>query len=195
MKFVSGNIIEIDRELSDLDKFALDFIRILRKHIDYVIVSGYVSIILGRARASEDIDVIIPATGEGEMNGLFESLKVGFYCLNTEDNADIYENLKSGIAARFARKGKVIPNIEMKFAKTKADEISLSESISVKFGGDEIKVSPLEMQIAFKESVLKSPKDIEDARHIRNVSEGHIDGGKISKYKVLLDGIYGRKRE
>jgi hypothetical protein len=30
----------------------------LKKNIDYVIVGGYVSILLGRARAGEDIDVI-----------------------------------------------------------------------------------------------------------------------------------------
>ena len=52
--------IEIDRELSDLDCFTLDFVNILERHTNYVIVSGYVAILLGRARASEDIDSIIP---------------------------------------------------------------------------------------------------------------------------------------
>ena len=42
MRFVSGKVIEIGRELSDLDAFVLDFIKILRKHTDYVIISGYV---------------------------------------------------------------------------------------------------------------------------------------------------------
>ncbi|MDI6737809.1 MAG: hypothetical protein QME12_04815 [Nanoarchaeota archaeon] len=60
MRFVSENIIEINRELSDLDLFAIDFIKVLKKHTRYVIISGYVSILLGRARASEDIDIIIP---------------------------------------------------------------------------------------------------------------------------------------
>lgn len=60
MEFISNDVIRLDRELSDLDSFTLDFIRILRKQSKYVIVSGYVSILLGRARASENIDVIIP---------------------------------------------------------------------------------------------------------------------------------------
>jgi hypothetical protein len=42
------------------------------------------------------------------------------------------------------------------------------------------------LQIAFKEKVLKSPKDIEDARHLRNVAEGHLDFDLIKKYEVLL---------
>ena len=35
--------IRLDRELSDLDKFAIDFSRIIARHARYVIVSGYVS--------------------------------------------------------------------------------------------------------------------------------------------------------
>jgi len=34
---------------------------------------------------------------------------------------------------------------------------------------------------------LKSPKDIEDARHIRNVAEGHINKNKIMEYEEMLD--------
>ena len=57
MKFISNSIIELDRELSDLDKFTLNFVRILSKYAKYVVVSGYVSILFGRARSSEDIDI------------------------------------------------------------------------------------------------------------------------------------------
>ncbi|MEF8879261.1 MAG: hypothetical protein V5A64_02565 [Candidatus Thermoplasmatota archaeon] len=60
MKFIDDETVEIDRELSDLDKFAFDFIEILKKHTDYVVVNGYVTILQDRARASGDIDVIIP---------------------------------------------------------------------------------------------------------------------------------------
>ena len=60
MEFISKNNIKIDRELSELDIFTLDFINVLKKYTKYVLVSGYVSILLGRSRASEDIDVIIP---------------------------------------------------------------------------------------------------------------------------------------
>ena len=59
MKFVNRNLIEIDRELSDLDTFTIDFVKILKKYTKYVLVSGYVSILLGRSRSSEDVDIII----------------------------------------------------------------------------------------------------------------------------------------
>ncbi len=63
----------------------------------------------------------------------------------------------------------------------------------MRFGGQQLKILPLEMQIAFKESVLKSPKDIEDARHIRNISRGHIDERKMNSYKVMLGGVLQKK--
>ena len=59
MEFIDKKTIKIDRELSDLDNFTLDFVKTLEKHANYVLVSGYVSILLGRARVSEDVDVII----------------------------------------------------------------------------------------------------------------------------------------
>lgn len=67
MEFLSNKTIKIDRELSELDVFTIDFIKILKNYSDYVIVSGYVSILLGRARSSEDIDVIIPKMADFEI--------------------------------------------------------------------------------------------------------------------------------
>ena len=74
MKF-TNSIIEIDRDLSDLDRFTINFIEILEKHTNYVIVSGYVAILLGRARASEDIDVIIPKIDFTTFQPLIHDLK------------------------------------------------------------------------------------------------------------------------
>ena len=49
--------LKLDRKISDLDKFVLDFCNLLER---YVLVSRYVSILLGRSRATEDIDLLIP---------------------------------------------------------------------------------------------------------------------------------------
>ena len=46
------------------------------------------------------------------------------------------------------------------------------------------------MQIAFKEAVSKSPKDMEDARHLRNIAEKHLDTELIKKYNGMLYEIY-----
>jgi hypothetical protein len=48
-----------DKVLSELDIFVLDFLNILKTYTDYVIVSGYVTILFGRARGTEDIDIIM----------------------------------------------------------------------------------------------------------------------------------------
>jgi len=191
MKFRDKKIIEIDRELSDLDKFALDFIKILRKHSDYVIVSGYVSILLGRSRASEDIDVIIPKIDFTKFQSMYRDfVKNGFICLNTTDDKSIFSYLEEGVAVRFAKKDKIIPNIEFKCVKNNFEKTAIDESITVKLPGEEFKISPLELQIAFKQEVLKSPKDLEDARHLEKIAESYLDNKKIKKYREMLREFY-----
>ncbi|MGI0038162.1 MAG: hypothetical protein ACRD99_07370 [Nitrososphaera sp.] len=54
---VSDDLIKLDKELNDLDRLVIDFVAILNRcKINYVLVSGYVSIHFGRSRSSEDID-------------------------------------------------------------------------------------------------------------------------------------------
>src|SRR3989338_400245 len=164
MKFISKECIEIDRELSDLDIFTLDFVKILRKYTPYVIISGYVSILLGRSRASEDVDIIFPGLQPELFKSLLKELyEKGFECINTSKPEEYFnENL----AVRFARKNTAIPNIELKEADKKIDFIALEKSIKVVLKNEELFISNLELQIAFKEKVLGSTKDFEDARHI-----------------------------
>ena len=47
---VNKRIIKLNRKINQLDRFALDFTKIVAKHTDYIIISGYISILLGRAR-------------------------------------------------------------------------------------------------------------------------------------------------
>ena len=191
MKFTDKKTIQIDRELSDLDTFAIDFTDILKKNIDYVIVSGYVAILLGRARASEDIDVIIPKIDFSTFKILYSDLKKNnFYCINAEQESEVFEYLKDNLAIRFAKNGTMIPNIEMKWAKNRFDELALENTIDVKIKKAKLCISHLELQIAFKEMVLKSPKDLDDADHIRDVAKDYLDGKLIQKYKEMLHGFY-----
>jgi len=55
MEWINGKKIKLDKPINELDKFVLHFIKILEKHVDYVIISGYVAIPLGRSRATEDV--------------------------------------------------------------------------------------------------------------------------------------------
>ena len=56
---IKGDEIVINRELSELDRFVLDVIDVVEKHARYVIVSGYVTILFGRSRGTEDVDFVI----------------------------------------------------------------------------------------------------------------------------------------
>ncbi len=191
MKFIDKKTIEINRELSDLDKFAIEFLKILQRYSSYVIVSGYVSILLGRARASEDIDVLIPKIDFLTFLKIYNELKTNdFYCMNAEEDSDVYEYLEDDLAIRFAKKDTIIPNIEMKWIKRRVDEISLNNSIEVKLQKEKIRISPLELQIVFKEKILKSPKDLEDAEHIRDVAREYLDKKLIEQYEEMLHGLY-----
>ncbi|MBI5392643.1 hypothetical protein HZA96_02130 [Candidatus Woesearchaeota archaeon] len=191
MRFISKNEIEINKELSDLDVFTLAFIRILEKYTQYIVISGYVAILLGRSRASEDVDIIIPKTSPEKIEQLIVELKKNnFYCLQADTIVEIYNYLKDNIAVRFAKNDTVIPNIELKLVKNKIDVISFQNMITVKLNDKQITISQLELQIAFKEEVLKSPKDIEDARHLRNVAAEHLNISLINTYKRMLHEIY-----
>jgi hypothetical protein len=191
MKFIDKKTIKIDREISDLDNFTLDFIKILEKNTDYVIVSGYVAILLGRARASEDVDVIIPKIDFPKFQSLYTELKKNnFYCLNAEEVSTVYDYLKDNLAVRFAKNDTIIPNIEMKWIKSDFDRFALENTIDVNLSKGKLRISHLELQIAFKEEVLKSPKDLEDARHLEKIAEGYLDNKLINKYREMLREFY-----
>ncbi len=51
---IKKGIIQIQRELNDLDLFVADFIKILTLYTDYSLVGGYIAIIIGRSRGTED---------------------------------------------------------------------------------------------------------------------------------------------
>ena len=187
MKFLDSKTIQIDKELNELDKFVLRFIKILEKHTDYVIISGYVSILLGRTRGTEDIDVFIKELNKKEFIKLYNELKRnGYWCLNSEEDNELYSYLEDGLAIRFALKNETIPNFEVKFAKKLLSKESFNDRITVITKDGRIKISSLERQIAFKRYYLKSDKDLEDARHIEEVFKENIDKKKINIYKNLI---------
>jgi len=161
----------LNRALSELDKFVIDFCKVLK---DYVIVSGYVSIIFGRSRATEDVDLLVKEMDVKGFKELWNKLdKDGFECINTSNIEEAFEMLGEH-AIRFARKGKPTPNIEFKVMKSDIGKYSYENKIKVILGEEELFVSPLESQIAYKlflaadgtDEELLSDKDIEDAKHL-----------------------------
>lgn len=187
MEFVNKKSIKLDKVMNRLDTFVLKFIKILEKYTKYVIVSGYVSILFGRARGTEDIDIFIKELNKKKFNALYKDLKKhGYWCLNTEDADEVYAYLADGLAVRFAIKNQTIPNFEIKFTKKKFQIYTFKDVLTVVTKLGKINISSIERQIAFKKYYLKSDKDLEDARHLEELFKEHIDWKKIDKYKKLI---------
>ncbi|MEK6935891.1 MAG: hypothetical protein AABW67_03820 [Nanoarchaeota archaeon] len=182
--------IKSDKILSELDKFVFSFIKILEKYTDYVIISGYVSILLGRTRVTEDVDIFIKELSFEKFSQLYDELKQkGFWCINAEEPEEIYDYLKSKLGVRFSKENESIPNFEVKFPKREVDREAFQDFIIVKLKEGNLKISSLERHIAFKRYYLKTDKDNEDAKHVEDIFKGKIDYDKINKLKRIVEKI------
>ena len=177
--------------LNELDKLVLEFIGVVEKRVRYMIVSGYVAILLGRSRATEDVDILIERLDKNVFERIFSALKeAGFYCLNCEAAMSAFKYLSQGEAIRFAKRGIVIPNFEVKFMKNSVEEECFKQCLKVEMGKKVLQVSNLELQIVFKEKILKSEKDIEDARHLRMVFDEKLNKEKIEYWEREIEKRY-----
>ena len=194
IKHLNGKI-EIEEELNNLDKFAIDFTSVLNKlNIKYVLVSGYVSILFGRSRSSEDIDIFIEKINYELFQNLWKEIYKHFECIITEDMKEAYgEYLTKNYALRFSIIGRFIPNIEVKFPKNDLDKWTLENRRTVILNKNAIFVSPIELQIPFK-LFLGSEKDIEDAKHLYNLFKGKIDVPLLKEFnkKLKIGGVFKR---
>ncbi len=176
-----------NKVISKLDSFVIDFINILNKYTDYVVVSGYVSILFGRSRGTEDIDVLIKKIDMETFLKLHKELTgKNYWFLNAENPVELYGMLEEKLAIRITVKGTVIPNIEVKFIKSGLDTISLNEHNVVKINRDSINISPIELQIAFK-LYLGSDKDIEDTIYLYGIFTKHLNRVKLKQYMNTLN--------
>jgi len=96
---IKNNTIELKgKVINNLDKFVLGLVEILNRHVKYVIVSGYVVIFFGRARATEDIDVLIE---KKNMRKFFEEVcRKGYWLVNTNNIDDALDILNKGNAEK-----------------------------------------------------------------------------------------------
>ncbi len=156
------------KELNYLDQLVIDFTALLDQvNIKYVLVAGYISILFGRNRTSEDIDLITEKLTYDQFRQLWNIANKKFECLITKDPQEAYQTyLSTGKAIRFSRKGQFIPNLELKFTKNELDEWTLNARICVLLNQKhQLFISSLELQIPFK-LFLGSAKDLEDARYL-----------------------------
>lgn len=187
LKF-EGNSIEFEKELNELDKFVIKFTKILNDlNIKYVIISGYVAILFGRSRNSEDIDIFIERLDKDKFIELWEQLIEEFECIIPKNVEEAYsEYLLKNTAIRFAAKDKFIPYMEVKFPKNSLDEFSLEKRKEVIINNHQIFISPLELQIAYK-IYLGSEKDIEDARFLFRLFKDNLNFNLLNLFIQKLN--------
>lgn len=190
MKFINRKTIQLDKELNELDRAVINFVRVLSKSTKYIIVSGCVAILFGRSRATEDVDFIIERISGKKFEELFDALSSnGFWCINGENKSELFNTLNEGSSIRFAEKEQIIPNFEVKFCKNALEQGNLDkDKLKVILPGAALFISPIEQQIAFKEILLGADKDLEDARHLRKVFAEKIDKKRLAALELLFRG-------
>ncbi len=179
----------VNRELTDLDLFVKDFLEILKKHCDYLIVSGFVSISTGRIRGTEDIDVLVEVLPNELFKKLLLDLKnKGFWCYQGDELEAIYPYVKNMQNIRFAREGQMFPNMEVIFINQnkKAKYYEFTHPQKIKIKDLEFKIPPLEFEILYKEIILTGKKDIEDARHLRVFFKDILKESKFKECKKVI---------
>ncbi len=170
-----------------LDDFCTKFCHIADRHCKYIIVSGFVAISSGRSRATEDIDMIIEKLGKEQFKALHGDLENGgFTCVQSDSADEAFGYLTEGTAVRYTLKDKPIPEMEVKFAKDKLDDYQMQTRIKLPLTGLDIWFSSINMNIAFKEQLLKSDKDLKDAEHLRKIYPDMTNETEINEIKKMI---------
>lgn len=187
IRYLKGRI-ELEKELNLLDDLVISFTTILEKlGLKYVLVSGYVCILFGRNRASEDIDLFIEKISFNEFKDVWRELNKRFDCINSGSiQTAYYEYLSSAHAIRFSKKKTFIPNIELKFPKNELDVWTIDNRKEVLLNKNRLFISPMELQIPFK-LFLGSEKDIEDARFLYKLLKDKIDLKLLKEFNKKLN--------
>jgi phosphorylcholine metabolism protein LicD len=187
---IEDETILIKRDLTELDLFVKEFITVLKKHSGYLVVSGYVSISTGRARGTEDIDIILPIMDQEKFKELFKDLeKNNFWCYQGDKAEEVYEYIKKLTSIRFAKKEEMFPNIELvpfnQSKKAKSFEFNHPQKIRIK--DFEFNIPHIEFEILYKELILKGKKDLDDAKHLRTFFSDIIKTERFKEYKSVIE--------
>ena len=175
------------RDRNILDKFCEDFCHIIERHCRYIVVSGFLAIASGRTRGTEDIDIIIERVNLDKFKKIFfDLLTNGFVCMQSNKPEIAYEYLQDNTSVRFTRKDKPLPEMEVKLAKDLLDEYQINNREKLKLTKLDVWFSNINVNVAFKEELLKSPKDLEDAQHLRIVYSEKMNEAEIDRIKALI---------
>ncbi|MFC7324155.1 hypothetical protein ACFQMF_06115 [Halorubrum rutilum] len=191
------NTLVVRREPNQLDELAIAFSELLDQiGITHVYITGYVSILAGRARSTEAVDVLIEPIDESTAEELATMLETEGYWGPVMPLTSMYEMLANGDPIWVAPTGQVTPHLELKIVGDEFDRASLSHAITAQIDGKSIPIGPLELQIAYKLS-LGAQKDIEDAVHLYTLFEETLSGSRLETWvhRLDVDAEYDRLRD
>ncbi|WP_311170886.1 hypothetical protein [Halobellus ordinarius] len=176
----------VEREPNQLDELAIRFSEILGQFdIKHVYIAGYVSILAGRARSTEDVDVLIEQIDEETAVELVETLDEKGFWVPAMPLSSMYEMLDNGDNIWVAPEDQITPHLEVKFARDEFDRASLQNAITARIGDEAISIGPLELQVAYKLH-LSAQKDIEDAVHLYTLFEESLSVPRLEEWVTRL---------
>lgn len=177
----------VEREPNQLDELAIGFSEILaRFDVEHAYVAGYVSILAGRARSTEDIDVLIERIDEETADELVTTLEAEEYWGPAMPLTSMYEMLDAGDNIWVAPDDQITPHLEVKFARDEFDRASLENAMLARIDEETIPIGPLELQIAYK-LYLGTQKDVEDAVHLYALFEESLSVARLEEWVTRLE--------
>lgn len=182
------DVLVVDRRSNDLDDLAIQFSSILDDlGVAHVFVSGYVAILTGRSRATEDIDVLLEPMAEETIKRLATRLERDGLWGPAMPLEEMPTMLTAGDNIWVARDGEMVPHLEVKFVDDEFDRASLRNRIVARLPaeGAELPVGPLELQIAYK-LYLSAPTDFEDAVHFYAMFEESLRETELERWVEKL---------
>lgn len=183
----SDGVIHLTKVLNVVDEFVLDFLALLKSEkITYVIMSGYVILLFGRPRITEDVDMFIQDLSESKLESLYATFQKKYWIINASTFEMFHLLYSENSAWRVAQKDEIAPNMEIKRPKDKFGVLSLTSPIKVVLNNRyELFISPLEIQLAYK-LFLGSKKDLEDARYLFDIVKNDIDKSVLRSFAYEL---------
>jgi hypothetical protein len=134
VSFRDGTLV-VERPANELDELAIAFSEVLtRLDIEQVFIAGYLAILIGGARATDDIDVLVEPLSETEADRLVQELREQG-CWGPAMLEVMYGNLSSGTNIWVAPADQMIPHLEVKFPTDEFDRASLTNSIDAQVAG------------------------------------------------------------
>jgi hypothetical protein len=185
MEFTEDEIF-IEKPPTALDRLILDVARVFEANdVRYVVVSGYVAVLLGRSRATEDIDVLTERFDRETAESVADDLRDAGFWGSAMPLDDLYDTLADGLPVRIAESGERVPNVEMKFVSDEYDRLSLSDTTTVSFGDEVLQIVAPELQIAYKLG-MSADRDFEDALHLYRMTRESLTPDKLEGYVERL---------